>query len=170
MPFMNLILRHSGRLVGLIVIAALSVLLFSSCGSSYNGYKMGSYSIRGVRYDPIPLDKALYHRERGIASWYNESKLLGLVRGNTAIGEKVYPWHSSGAHKHLPLPCRVKVTNLRNGKSAKIRVNDRGPHIPGRIIDVTPKIAKKLGFYNDGLTEVEIEVISIGDGKHKRKP
>ena len=63
----------------------------------------------------------------------------------------------------------VKVTNLENGKSLKMRINDRGPYIPGRIIDVTPRAAKKLGFKEDGLTDAEVEVISVGDGKYKRK-
>jgi len=63
----------------------------------------------------------------------------------------------------------VKVTNLQNGKSLKMRVNDRGPFIPGRIIDVTPRAARKLGFSEQGLTDCEVEVISIGDGKYKRK-
>ena len=85
------------------------------------------------------------------------------------MGEKVYPMAISGAHKTLPLPCRVKVTNLDTGKSLKMRLNDRGPFIPGRIIDVTPRAAKKLGFKDRGLAQVEVEVLSVGDGKYKKK-
>ena len=75
----------------------------------------------------------------------------------------------TAAHKTLPLPCEVKVTNLENGKSIKMRLNDRGPFIPGRIIDVTPRAAKKLDFHRDGLTQVKVEIVSVGDGKYKRK-
>ena len=125
-----------------------------------------SYTIRGTHYQPLSVDQALSYKERGIASWYDESSFLGLKRGNTSLGEKVQAWHISAAHKTLPIPCVVKVTNLKNGKSLKMRVNDRGPFIPGRIIDVTPRAAGKLGFKKDGLTDCEVEVISIGDGKY----
>jgi rare lipoprotein A len=117
----------------------------------------------------MSVDQALHYKERGTASWYDESKLFGFKRGNTSLGEKVYPMAVSGAHKTLPLPCRVKVTNLANGKSLKMRLNDRGPFIPGRIIDVTPRAAKKLGFKDRGLTQVEVEVLSVGDGRYKKK-
>jgi rare lipoprotein A len=79
------------------------------------------------------------------------------------------PWHLTGAHKTLPLPCLVKVTNLENGKSLKIRINDHGPFIAGRHLDLTPRAAKKLGFYDQGLTTTRIEVLSVGDGSYKRK-
>jgi rare lipoprotein A len=63
----------------------------------------------------------------------------------------------------------VKVTNLENGRSVKLRLNDRGPFIAGRIIDVTPRAAKRLGFEHRGLTRAEVEVLSVGDGSWKRK-
>lgn len=140
-----------------------------SCGPSYNGYMSRSYTIKGERYHPMSVDQALNYSEEGIGSWYDESRYLGFKRGDTSLGEKVMPWHISAAHKTLPLPCVVKVTNLSNGKSLKMRVNDRGPFIEGRIIDVTPRAASKLGFKKHGLTQVRVEVVSVGDGKHKRK-
>ena len=75
----------------------------------------------------------------------------------------------AGAHKTLPLPCRIKVTNLENGKTAKLRLNDRGPYVGTRMLDVTPRTASKLGFKDKGLTRVHIEVLSVGDGKWRRK-
>ena len=147
----------------------LASVFFVSCGSSYTGYMQKPYTIRGERYHPMSVDAALSYEEVGIASWYDESGLFGLRRGNTSLGEKVMPWHISAAHKTLPLPCVVKVTNLSNGKSLKMRVNDRGPFIPLRIIDVTPRAAAKLGFKKQGLTQVKVEVVSVGDGKYKRK-
>ncbi|MDP0491566.1 MAG: septal ring lytic transglycosylase RlpA family protein [Verrucomicrobiota bacterium JB023] len=146
------------------------VILLTSCGGGgYEGYMTRSYTIRGVRYHPLSVEQALHYKERGIASWYDESSFLGLKRGNTSLGEKVMPWDVSGAHKTLPLPSRVKVTNLKNGKTLKLRLNDRGPFIPGRIIDLTPRAARKLGFEEQGLTDVEVEVISVGDGSYRRK-
>jgi len=144
----------------------------SSCfsrPSGYDGYKNSPYTVRGERYYPLSVNQALGFEETGICSWYDESRFFGLKRGNTAIGEKVQPWHLTGAHKTLPLPALVKVTNLSNGKSVKIRINDRGPFIPGRHLDVTPRVAKKLGFYEDGLTTTKIEVLSVGDGQYRRK-
>ena len=117
----------------------------------------------------MSVKQALDYRATGIASHYNESKFFGLKRGVTAIGEKMMPWDVSGAHKTLPLPCEVRVTNLENGKSVKMRINDRGPFIHGRLLDVSPRAAKKLGFYDQGLARVRVEVISVGDGRYKRK-
>ncbi|MCF6311046.1 MAG: septal ring lytic transglycosylase RlpA family protein [Verrucomicrobiales bacterium] len=149
----------------------LSVLLvLSSCSSGgYHGYKMGSYKIRGRHYQPMSVEAALHHSEVGMASWYDERRWFGLSRGTTALGERFRPHTKAGAHTTLPLPCRVKVTNLQNGRSTVIRLNDRGPFVDGRILDVTPKVAKRLGFKHQGLTKVRVEVVSVGDGKHKRK-
>lgn len=154
-----------------LLILAFSAFLFSSCASpsGYDGYMNRPYTVRGQHYRPMSVNQALSYNEVGVASWYNESKWFGFKRGNTSLGEKVQAWHVTGAHKTLPLPCRVKITNLENGKSLKIRLNDRGPFIPGRIIDVTPRAAKKLDFHKDGLTQVKVEVVSVGDGKYKRK-
>lgn len=130
---------------------------------------MRPYTVRGQYYAPMSIEHALDYRATGIASHYNESKWFGLQRGITAIGEKMMPWDISGAHKTLPLPCEVKVTNLANGRSVKMRINDRGPFIKGRLLDVSPRAAKKLGFYEQGLTRVRVEVLSVGDGPYKRK-
>jgi len=145
----------------------------SSCGvftsKDYVGYKKAPYTVKDQRYFPMTVEQALNFEETGTASWYDESTFFGLKRGITAIGEKVAPWDLSAAHKTLPLPCRVKVTNLSNGKSVKLRVNDRGPYIGDRIIDLTPRAARKIGFEEEGLTEVKMEVLSVGDGPYKVK-
>ncbi len=152
-----------------LAVAALASLLLASCASGYRGYMTRSYTVRGQTYQPMGVDAALSYKETGICSWYDESKFFGLKRGNTSLGEKVMPWHLSAAHKTLPLPCVVKVTNVENGRSVKLRVNDRGPFIPNRIIDVTPRAARKLGFHRKGLTTTRVEVLSVGDGSYKRK-
>lgn len=148
------------------------LLLLPSCisrPSGYKGYQTRSYTVRGQTYHPMSVDQALRFKETGMCSWYNESRFLGLKRGTTSLGEKVMPWHLTGAHKTLPLPCLVKVTNLENGNTVKLRINDRGPFIPGRHLDVTPRAAKILGFHDKGLTRTKLEVLSVGDGSYKRK-
>ena len=151
---------------------ALCLLVFSGlvagCADGpYEGYKYRSYSVKGQRYDPIPPQAAPGYVEEGISSHYHEGWFI--FPGKTAIGEHLWPWTSVGAHKTLPLPCRVKVTNLDNGKSTVIRINDRGPFIDGRMLDVTEPVAKRLGFYNAGLAHVRIKVLSVGDGKYRLK-
>jgi len=129
---------------------------------------MSPYKIRGRHYQPMSIEVALVHSEEGVASWYDERRWLGLSRGTTALGETYRPNALAGAHKTLPLPCKVRVINLENGRSAVIRLNDRGPFVDDRVIDVTPKVAKRLRFRDQGLTRVRLEVLSVGDGKHRR--
>lgn len=149
---------------------SLLAALLASCAypGGYSGYQKRSYTVRGETYHPMSVDEALHYEETGVASWYNESSFFGLVRGKTSCGENVMPWHLIGAHKTLPLPCMVKVTNLENGESVKLRINDRGPFITGRLLDVSPRAAKKLGFSEKGLTRVHVKVLSVGDGDYKR--
>jgi rare lipoprotein A len=149
----------------------LSVCFVVSCArpSGADGYMTRGYSVRGQSYQPMSVEQALHYSEVGEASWYNESKFFGLIRGNTSLGEKVQPWHLIAAHKTLPLPCLVRVTNLENGKSVKVRVNDRGPFIAGRIIDLSPRAAGKIDMKQQGLARVKVEVLSVGDGSYKRK-
>lgn len=159
---------------GVAVLLLLAALLLGSVScfsrpSGHTGYMTRSYTVRGQTYHPMSVDEALNYEERGICSWYDESSFFGIKRGTTSLGEKVQPWHLTGAHKTLPLPCLVKVTNLENGKTVKVRINDRGPFISGRLLDVTPRAAKKLGFHADGLTETMVEVLSVGDGKYRRR-
>jgi rare lipoprotein A len=87
--------------------------------------------------------------ESGIASTY--------AGGLTASGEKALPGGSSAAHRSIPLGTRVQVTNRANGKSVIVRINDRGPFIRGRIIDLMPATARKLGF--SGLTRVTLVIV-----------
>lgn len=161
---------HCGKAFA--VAAALACCLLTSCFSrpgGYDGYQTRSYTVRGQTYHPMSVSAALDFEETGTCSWYNESRFLGLKRGTTSLGEKVMPWHLTGAHKTLPLPCLVKVTNVENGKSVKVRINDRGPFIAGRHLDLSPRAAKKLGFYDKGLTTTRLKVISVGDGRYKKK-
>ncbi len=165
----NILKRPALRLAALCAVA---VFIFPSCFSrpgGYRGYQTRNYTVRGQSYQPMTVQEALDFEETGTCSWYDESKFFGFKRGTTSLGEKVMPWHLIGAHKTLPLPCLVKVTNIENGKSVKIRINDRGPFISGRVLDVSPRAAKKLGFHGQGLATTCMEVISVGDGSYKRR-
>lgn len=149
-----------------LVVVLFALALLGGCGGgNYAGYKTRPYTVRGVRYCPMSPREALGYREVGIASHYREGFLI--FPGKTAIGEKLYGWSSGAAHKTLPLPCRIRITNLENRRSTVVRVNDRGPFIAGRVIDVTAPVAKKLGFYEKGLARVQIEVVSVGDGRYR---
>ena len=89
--------------------------------------------------------------QSGIASVYAYSG------EKTASGERASPRGVTAAHKTLPFGSKVRVTNLRNGRSAVVRINDRGPYVRGRIIDLTPAVAHALGF--SGLAHVEVDVV-----------
>ena len=145
-------------------LLVLCCILLAACGNRYEGYKFKPYTVRGVSYTPMTPREAVGYVEEGLASHYDESFLV-FFPGKTAIGESQYSWSKSAAHKTLPLPCKVRVTNLRNGRSTVVRVNDRGPFIGERTLDVTTGVAKKLGFHAAGLCPVRTEVLSVGDGR-----
>ena len=84
----------------------------------------------------------------------------------TANGEIFDMYGLTAAHNTLPLNTIVRVTNLENGKSLILRINDRGPYVEGRILDCSYGAAKKLGFDLQGITDVKIEVIEWGDGEY----
>lgn len=99
--------------------------------------------------------------QTGKASFYAD-KFEGSP---TASGEKYKHNKLTGAHKSLPFGTKVKVTNLANNESVDVVINDRGPYVENRIIDLSRSAAEKLGFVNQGLAEVKLEVIDAGDGK-----
>ncbi len=147
---------RSGRVIGLGLFAALGLSACASGGhgrlESYRAANLRPYEVRGHRYDPRVVS---HYDERGLASWYTYPK--GTSR--TATGEPFDGSKLTAAHKTLPLPCLVKVTNLDNGKSVTVRVNDRGPFAPGRIIDLSPAAANKLGFRQKGLARVRVKFL-----------
>jgi rare lipoprotein A len=91
----------------------------------------------------------------GLASWYGP-RFHGR---RTADGETFDMNSLTAAHRTLPLPCRVRVTNLANRRSIIVRVNDRGPYVGRRVIDVSAKTAKVLGFYHHGVAKVKVDYI-----------
>lgn len=95
--------------------------------------------------------------EHGKASFYSTSCNGGT---RTASGQKLRNDAMTAAHRTLPFGTVVKVTNKRNGKSVECKITDRGPYVKGRIIDVTVGVADKLGFRKNGITSVEVEILS----------
>jgi rare lipoprotein A len=116
-------------------------------------YKIGNpYKVNGVWYYPkVDYD----YNETGIASWYGP----GFNGKNTANGETYDENALTAAHKTLPLPTMVRVTNLENGRSIEVRINDRGPYAPGRIIDMSRRGAQLLGFAEKGTARVRVQVM-----------
>lgn len=118
----------------------------------FNRNTSKAYKVLGKRYVPL-ADNADY-KARGLASWYGRK-----FHGNTtSIGEPYDMYAMSAAHPTLPLPSYARVTNLENGKSVVVRVNDRGPFHPGRIIDLSYTAAHKLDILK-GVTRVEVEAV-----------
>jgi len=117
-------------------------------------YQVGQpYSVDGRTY--VPQENPNYRAE-GLASWYGED-----FHGRLTANGEVYDMHGiSAAHPTLPMPSYVRVTNLGNGRSIIVRVNDRGPYHGNRVIDLSVKAARLLDFHGDGLARVRVEYVS----------
>jgi rare lipoprotein A len=117
-------------------------------------YQVGSpYVVGGRTYVP-QFDP--HYRAEGLASWYGED-----FHGRLTANGEVYDMQGiSAAHPTLPLPCYARVTNLKNGRSIIVRVNDRGPYHSDRLIDLSTKAAHLLDFYGDGLAHVRVEYVA----------
>ncbi len=122
-----------------------------------------SYEVRGRTYQ-VRKD-AINYKKEGIASWYG-TKFHGR---RTSSGEIYDMLALTAAHKTLPIPCFVKVTNLENGKQLILRVNDRGPFVKDRIIDLSYAAAHKLGMTKKGTAKVRVESISANKKKKSNK-
>jgi rare lipoprotein A len=112
------------------------------------------YDVLGRRY--YVLTSADGYLERGVASWYGPT----FHGGNTSSGEPYDMYAMTAAHKTLPLPCYARVTNLRNGKSVVVRINDRGPFVANRLIDLSYTAALRLDMIRDGTSLVEVRALS----------
>ncbi|MFU0842073.1 MAG: Endolytic peptidoglycan transglycosylase RlpA [Burkholderia sp.] len=169
----------SAHRLSLLLAAAAAALLLSACSSTNKGgyydrdgppedsgvlstesatprvekfrpASLRPYTVMGKRYVPITTDSAI--EQVGIGSWYGKQ-----FHGNkTAIGE-IYNMHAmTAAHPTMPLPSYARVTNLENGRSVIVRVNDRGPYLFNRIIDLSYAAASALGYANKGTAKVRV--------------
>ncbi len=118
------------------------LLLFSSC-CCLGGFK-------GAQYDEI-----------GVASWYGHP----YHGRKTANGETYNMDKMTAAHQTLPFGTKISVTNLETGKKVKLRINDRGPFVKNRILDVSRKAAHKLGLFEPGTATVGIKILKLGSGR-----
>jgi rare lipoprotein A len=123
---------------------------------------MSPYIVDGVTYEVLKNYRS--YREQGTASWYG-AKFTGHETSN---GELYDVYQASAAHKSLPIPSYARVTNLENGKSIVVRVNDRGPFHSDRIMDLSYAAAVKLGYMEKGTAQVEVEVIDVAGVKDRR--
>ncbi|MBK7251208.1 MAG: septal ring lytic transglycosylase RlpA family protein [Gammaproteobacteria bacterium] len=114
------------------------------------------YDVLGQRY--FVLASARDYVERGVASWYGP----GFHAASTSSGERYDMYAMSAAHKTLPLPSYARVTNLRNGRSIVVRINDRGPFVANRLIDLSYTAAAKLDMVGDGTALVEVRTLEPG--------
>jgi rare lipoprotein A len=151
-----------------ILSMALAAVLLAGCHAADRGnpqpaaptpghgiglYKVGqSYEVNGIWYYPTT---DLDYEETGIASWYGP----GFNMQYTANGEVFDQNEVSAAHKTLPLPSIAQVTNLDNGRSIQVRINDRGPFVGTRIIDMSRRAAQLLGFEQQGTAKVKVRVL-----------
>ena len=122
-------------------------------GKLVTTYKVGNpYQVAGLWYYPA---EDFGYREEGIASWYGPN-----FHGKRTANGEVYDMDAlTAAHKTLPIPSVVEVTNLENGKSLKLRINDRGPFVEGRIIDLSRRAAQLLDVVRSGTARVRVELV-----------
>ena len=178
MPFSNMGMSRVGVVFALVSVAAITLAGCSSSSkkSSYDPkygvsasarvatkssqfkkgggtYKIGKpYKVAGRTY--VPKDQPSYNKV-GKASWYGDD-----FHGRLTANGEIFDMHSlTAAHPTLPLPSYVRVTNMKNGRSTLVRVNDRGPYAHNRIIDLSKRVAQKLGFINDGIANVRVQYV-----------
>ena len=122
------------------------------------------YTVFGKRYHVMAASEGWV--ERGTASWYGP----GFHAASTSLGEPYDMYAMTAAHKTLPIPAYAEVTNLRNGRKVVVRINDRGPFVGDRIIDLSYTAAAKLDFLTQGTAPVEVRVLTPGRGAGSAAP
>ena len=157
----RVLLVSSTLAILLVVVAAVTVHVSRTERpvAVYPHYKVGvPYQIDGVWYRPA---ENFRYRKTGVASFYGGETRGVDFHGRTTANGEIYDMHAlTAAHPTLPLPTLVNVTNLENGRSIVVRVNDRGPFVNGRIIDVSRRAAQDLGFERQGTASVRVEVLA----------
>ena len=134
--------------------------LLAGCGGAPEPrphYKVGEpYKVHGVWYRP---EFVTQYEATGIASWYGEA-----FHGQRTANSEIYDMEAlTAAHPTLPLPSIVQVTNLANGHSLVVRVNDRGPFVSNRLIDLSQAAARELGFERQGLAQVHVSYLGLAE-------
>jgi rare lipoprotein A len=160
-PALGLALVLSGCAETELLVHTAKTAKSHSATPSKGRYKVGSaYQIKGVWYYP---KEEWDYTETGIASWYGP----GFHGKSTANGEVFDENALTAAHRTLPMPSIVRVTNLDNGRSLVVRINDRGPFAHGRIIDMSRRGAQLLGFLRKGTAKVRVEILQAESQQEK---
>jgi rare lipoprotein A len=142
--------------IALVLFASLAACASGGGGGGYSkgAYKVGApYTIDGITYVPT---EEFNHNETGVASWYGP----GFHGKATANGERYDQYDYTAAHRTLQMPSMVRVTNLENGKSTVVRINDRGPFARNRVIDLSRAAANDLDMMRSGVARVRVEQLS----------
>jgi len=144
--------RTAARLVFVAFAAAtLAACASSSVVSNKYGYRQTSVAKANLTKHRLLAHGTRPARNYGVASFYDDTE--------TANGEKFDPEALTAAHRSLPFGTMLKVTNLETGRSVTVRINDRGPFKPGRVVDLSPSAAEKLGMVDQGLAKVRLDVV-----------
>lgn len=151
---------------------SLLVLLLSNCGGGHTTRVIDTqetrelkgwekpYEVDGQRYNPLRDHQGF--SQRGIASWYGRK-----FHGRKTSNGEIYDMYAvTAAHKTLPLGVYVRVTHLQNGRSIVVRINDRGPFVAGRIIDLSYSAAKELGIVDAGTGKVQVQALGYRQTDH----
>jgi rare lipoprotein A (peptidoglycan hydrolase) len=144
---------RSAELASLVGVLAVVAVAWLADSVAYEGRRgLRPYTIEGVRYEPRVYDA---YSTVGTASWYGHP-----FHGRATANGEIYDQEAfTAAHPTLPLGTRVKVTNLANGRSVILTVNDRGPFVGDRLIDVSRLAARRLGFKDAGLAQVRVTAL-----------
>jgi rare lipoprotein A len=159
--------HHYPHIIFYALLLIILPFLFS-CGDKIRETTSGPatqrpYTINHIKYYPIP--SAQGYKDTGLASWYGP----GFHGRTTSNGERYDMHKNTAAHKILPMNTMVLVKNLENGKETVVRINDRGPFVRGRIIDLSLTAAKKLGIVRNGTAKVKVTALTSSPQK-KQKP
>jgi rare lipoprotein A (peptidoglycan hydrolase) len=157
----------AGAVLGALIALAVPAAALESIPKGGGHHKIGSpYEINGRIYRPTDTDDLV---ETGVASWYGPD-----FHGKKTANGEIYDMTAlTAAHKTMPLPSYAYVTNLQNGRRILVRVNDRGPFVADRLIDLSHGVAQLLGYFDRGLTDVRVEYAGPapmnGDDSHERQ-
>jgi rare lipoprotein A len=146
-----MIFRDRKMLSRLMKLALSLMILLTACACSK----------KELRYEAFEPERMIRYREVALASWYGED----FHGRKTANGEVYDMYAMTAAHRTLPFHTRVRVTNLENGKKAEFRINDRGPFVSGRIIDLTYSGARAIGMLGQGTARVNVEAVGFSGGQ-----
>ncbi len=156
-------IEMNGKRFGFKIAAALIMLVYIGCGRK-DVTRSGEIKLRGERPVSIENRNSGDLLQKGIASWYGHPYHGRL----TANGEKYNMWEMTAAHKTLPFGTVVRVVNKDNGREARVRINDRGPFVKGRIIDLSRKAAQELGVEGPGTARVALYLLSSDQERQAR--